>query len=124
MSLLHGYLEFRQLGEWYGVVNAGLLLVPSTRLTSELMAAASDMGLLNAPCERSVAFEEMWFPVRESVSATATVAFSEQEELVRRLADVDPDLVTSTNLDLLGKLGESLAGRFGRENVRLVLFAD
>ena len=49
MHQIHGFVEFPQLDEWYGVVDLGSLLVPNLELSKVILEAARKNGSLQAP---------------------------------------------------------------------------
>lgn len=128
MNQLHGYIEFCELGEWYGVIDIGVLLVPNSHLSAVISHAAAEKGCNRVPDDASLAFSERYVLVRGKESATATLSYQQLGKLhessnAPELA-ADPDLLRETNFAVLKSLCDVLAGRFGEENVRLVAYLD
>ena len=44
MLQIHGYVEIHQLGEWYGVIDAGSLLIPNSNLSRLLLRRSELRG--------------------------------------------------------------------------------
>ncbi len=124
MHQAHGFVEFRQLGEWYGVIDAGTLLVPNLHLSILLLSHAERLGQAAIPGDASVAIMERVSPIQGQQVASASLTF---RQLGGLHADEDQErraLLDETLFHVLLDLCRVLTKQFGEDGVRLVLYFD
>jgi hypothetical protein len=129
MHQAHGFVEYRQLDEWFGVVDVGALLVPNTRLSALLLETASRHQGLFVPSDASIAFGRLYARVREHVVGVATFSCRQacalREHAAPGMQQTEvASLLNETLFDTLMDLCGVLARRFGEDDVRLLLYFD
>jgi hypothetical protein len=128
MHQIHGFVEFRQLEEWYGVVDVGSLLLPSLQLSERVLECARSHGTLYVPDDASIAFTERYSLVREHVMCAGFLSYNQALALLDQKvagAQADGDSVLQDTLfDTLFDLCKVLMSRFGVDSVRMVFYID
>lgn len=132
MSTLYGTVEFRQLDEWYALIDAGLLILKNSELNQLCFGAhgephsASRIARRGVPTALSVRFAAEYLPIHPGVFAETWATLAELETQVaswqrdQSLAE----LLAETNFLVLLELMQVLGRRFGKTNVRVVLYFD
>lgn len=126
MHQAHGFVEFRQLGEWYGVVDVGALLVPNRLLSVRLMECAEGLGQTTLPRDLSINSESRIGAVQEHLNGVAVFTYPQLCALRRdaQVKQADSLLFEESLFSLLLTLCDSLASQFGQDDVRLVVYFD
>lgn len=118
----HGFVEFRQLGEWYGVVDVGALLVPNSSLGLLLFETADSLGQTQVPPDASVAWHQQADAILSDASAVVMLQY-EQFHLLHGPNGRD-ELLEGSSFLVLERVCDVLSRHFGAGNVRLLVYLD
>lgn len=126
---VHGFVEFRQLDEWWAAICVGTLLVPSSQLSALLLAAAGAAGTSAPPASMSIDFKSMFDPIRDDVRGVVQLSLNElialQSDGTAEFTSRDVESIFSeTQFDVLLEMSAVLGRRFGNANVRLLVYVD
>lgn len=124
MHQAHGFVEVRQLGEWYGVIDAGTLLVPNRHLSILLIRSATDLGQSAIPDDAGVAIMECVASIRGQQAGGGWLTFRQLLALAVGGDQERSSLLDETLFQVLLDLCGVLSGHFGEDEVRLVFYLD
>lgn len=125
MAQLHGFVEFRQLGEWYGAVDVGVVLVPNSALGIGLCRLSERLGMATVPEDASISFAQRFNAAAGDHGCSVVhLPYAEFSRVM-----VGPDkalaqLAEETMFDVLVEMARALAQRVGEGNVRLLAYLD
>ncbi len=132
MLYIQGFVEYLQLNEWNAVIDVGALLVPNRRLSSLIFGAGevgaavrSPLAARGVPPDASVGFRLCHDPHVDDIHSQSFASLEELQSFVDSERETEVGvLVAETNFDVLLRLMDVLGDRFGRANIRMVVFFD